>query len=82
MDGNVLRVISRLLAWEEDITKQSVKRKMEAALLELMKRVHPIQEHLLRHDGIGSIGLYSEWSAMLYGMSMEVDLSCKNTKES
>lgn len=41
VDGNVLRVISRLLAWEEDITKQSVKRKMEAALLELMKRVHP-----------------------------------------
>lgn len=41
VDGNVLRVISRLLAWEEDITKQSVKRKMEAALLKLMKRVHP-----------------------------------------
>ena len=41
VDGNVLRVISRLLAWEEDITKQSVKRKMEAALLELMKRVRP-----------------------------------------
>ena len=41
VDGNVLRVISRLLAWEEDITKQSVKRKMEAALLALMKRVHP-----------------------------------------
>ena len=41
VDGNVLRVISRLLAWEVDITKLSVKRNMEAALLELMKRVHP-----------------------------------------
>ena len=41
VDGNVLRVISRLLAWEEDITKQSVKRKMETVLLELMHRTHP-----------------------------------------
>lgn len=32
VDGNVLRVISRLLASEEDILKQSVKRKMETML--------------------------------------------------
>lgn len=41
VDGNVLRVISRLLAKTEDITKQSVKRKMETMLLELMRRIHP-----------------------------------------
>lgn len=41
VDGNVLRVISRLLAAKEDITKQSVKKNMEDMLLELMHRNHP-----------------------------------------
>lgn len=41
VDGNVLRVISRVLANEEDILKQSVKRKYEAWLLEVMPAGYP-----------------------------------------
>lgn len=36
VDGNVLRVLSRLLASEEDILKQSVKRKMEDKVREMI----------------------------------------------
>lgn len=36
VDGNVLRVISRILASREDVLKQSVKRKMEADILEVI----------------------------------------------
>lgn len=36
VDGNVLRVISRICASEADITKQSVKRKMEETLLQVI----------------------------------------------
>ena len=36
VDGNVLRVISRLAASEEDILKQSVKKKIEAAIKEII----------------------------------------------
>lgn len=38
VDGNVLRVISRVLASREDILKQSVKRRMEAYLKEAMPK--------------------------------------------
>ncbi len=38
VDGNVLRVISRVLASQEDILKQSVKRKMEEYLKEAMPK--------------------------------------------
>ncbi|MEG0688006.1 MAG: A/G-specific adenine glycosylase [Hungatella sp.] len=38
VDGNVLRVISRVLASREDILKQSVKRQMEEALRETMPK--------------------------------------------
>lgn len=38
VDGNVLRVLSRLLASREDILRQSVKRKMEAYLQNAMPR--------------------------------------------
>ncbi len=38
VDGNVLRVISRLLASREDILKQSVKRRMEALLRDTMPK--------------------------------------------
>lgn len=41
VDGNVLRVISRLLARREDITKQSVKKQMEQTLIGLMQQTHP-----------------------------------------
>lgn len=38
VDGNVLRVISRVLASEADITRQSVKKEMEEMLLESMPK--------------------------------------------
>ena len=38
VDGNVLRVISRLFLWEEDILKQSSKKKMEEALKAVMPK--------------------------------------------
>ena len=41
VDGNVLRVISRLLAAKEDISKPSVKKEVEQMLLALMHRTHP-----------------------------------------
>lgn len=40
VDGNVLRVISRVLADREDILKASVKKKMETLLKEVMDREH------------------------------------------
>lgn len=40
VDGNVLRVLSRVLASQEDILKQSVKRKMEKLLTETMPADH------------------------------------------
>lgn len=36
VDGNVLRVISRIQAWDDDITKASVKKKMEQELRAVM----------------------------------------------
>lgn len=36
VDGNVLRVISRIQAWDDDITKASVKKNMEKELLAVM----------------------------------------------
>lgn len=36
VDGNVLRVISRIQAWDDDITKASVKKNMEKHLLEII----------------------------------------------
>ncbi|MGI6095286.1 MAG: A/G-specific adenine glycosylase [Lachnospiraceae bacterium] len=41
VDGNVLRVISRVTEQEEDILKQSVKRKMEDALTHIMPAERP-----------------------------------------
>ena len=41
VDGNVLRVISRVLASREDILKQTVRRKMEAALKKTMSQEQP-----------------------------------------
>ena len=41
VDGNVLRVISRVLASEEDITNQSVKRKVEDELRATMPQLKP-----------------------------------------
>lgn len=38
VDGNVLRVISRVTASEADITKQSVKKEMEEELLQIMPK--------------------------------------------
>ncbi len=38
VDGNVLRVISRVLANEEDISKQSVRRRMEEDIKKIMPR--------------------------------------------
>ena len=40
VDGNVLRVISRVVADDSDIMKQSVRNGMEKALFELMNGVH------------------------------------------
>ena len=40
VDGNVLRVISRILASKEDILKQSVKKQIEADLKETMPKDH------------------------------------------
>ena len=41
VDGNVMRVVSRILASDEDIMKQSVKTKMEAALEKVIPADHP-----------------------------------------
>jgi A/G-specific adenine glycosylase len=41
VDGNVLRVITRILAWEEDITKPATKRSIHALLAEIMPREAP-----------------------------------------
>lgn len=41
VDGNVLRVISRILESDEDIMKQSVRRKIEELLTETMSRERP-----------------------------------------
>jgi len=41
VDGNVLRVISRLTADDSDIMKQSVKNKVEEALLNIMPKERP-----------------------------------------
>lgn len=41
VDGNVLRVISRLLESREDIGKQSVKRQIEDRIRSCMDRAHP-----------------------------------------
>ena len=38
VDGNVLRVISRIQAWDDDITKASVKKNMEKELLAIMPK--------------------------------------------
>ena len=41
VDGNVMRVISRILASDEDIMKQSVKTKVEVALEKVIPKDHP-----------------------------------------
>ena len=42
VDGNVLRVISRVLASEEDIMKQSVRKKMEEDIKAIMPKTAPV----------------------------------------
>lgn len=41
VDGNVLRVIMRILEDDSDIMKQSVKRQVEGLLLQVMSKEHP-----------------------------------------
>lgn len=52
VDGNVLRVISRVLASKEDILKQSVKRQME----EDLKRTMPREQASAFNQGLIEIG--------------------------
>ncbi len=52
VDGNVLRVISRVTADDSDIMKQSVRNHMEECLLELMQEMSPKEGTVAANEGL------------------------------
>lgn len=55
VDGNVLRVISRVTADDNDIMKQSVRNHMEERLFALMNEISDVEETLCNNSGSNNV---------------------------
>ena len=76
VDGNVLRVYTRLTENHEDIMKQSVRKAVENELTERMPKDRP------GHDGTGSCSLCSKRNGKMRRMSSRRILPCQKTRNS
>lgn len=81
VDGNVLRVYTRLTENHEDIMKQSVRKAVENELTERMPKDRP-RRFQPGHDGTGSCSLCSKRNGKMRRMSSRRILPCQKTRNS